>query len=268
VDKNSNLYVGGFAITVCVVMAAGLAATFNTLKEPIDNNARFDRQKNVMIATGLYDPAQGERKQAELEAVFREKVEARVIEFFETDVETTVKVAGEHVTKTERQVTRAEVVDIPAADVDRLMRQQRQKPREERRILSELYVADVGGKKVYCVPISGYGLWSTLYGYLALESDLNTVVGITFYQHGETPGLGGEVVADWWTSDWPGKTILDEQGELVGIRVLKGRGNQTEPGGHTVDGISGATITSDGVTEFVKHDLARFEVYFKELRNQ
>ena len=110
------------------------------------------------------------------------------------------------------------------------------------------------------IPISGKGLWSTLYGYFALDTDLNTSKGITFYKHKETPGLGGEVEKNWFQNNFIGKKILDVKGNFVSIAVLKGKSNDNI---HGVDGISGATITSRGVTTFLKNDLQRYLPYFK-----
>lgn len=257
-DKNSNAYVLVFATAVCVVLASGLAATFNGLKDRIAKNSLFDKQRNVLIASGLFDPATEQMTQEQLEQKFATQVEARVLEFFEADVEKRVKVNHEEKTETVREVTSAAETDIEIADLPRVQRE------DKSRILGELYVVtDDEGKTVYCMPISGYGLWSTLYGFLALEDDRDTVRGITFYKHGETPGLGGEVEKEWWQGDWKGKRTHDSNGALVGITILKGRGNTRDD--HQVDGISGATITSNGVTNFVKADLQKYEVYFRDL---
>ena len=123
--------------------------------------------------------------------------------------------------------------------------------------------------EAFIIPISGKGLWSTLYGYFALENDLNTVMGITFYKHGETPGLGGEVEKKWFQNNFIGKKIFDQTGELVSIKVVKGKVNDIYSGqalNHGVDGISGATITSRGVSDFLKRDLLRYGQYMKNNR--
>lgn len=123
--------------------------------------------------------------------------------------------------------------------------------------------------EAFIIPISGKGLWSTLFGYFALEMDLNTVIGITFYKHGETPGLGGEVEKKWFQNNFVGKKIFSQTGELVSIKVVKGKVNNVYSGEalkHGVDGISGATVTSKGVSDFLKRDLLRYEQYFKNNR--
>jgi len=121
----------------------------------------------------------------------------------------------------------------------------------------------------YSIPISGKGLWSTLYGYFALESDGITVMGITFYKHGETPGLGGEVEKKWFTQNFIGKRIIDNDGNLVGIQIIKGLVDETSNNAyHQVDGISGATMTSKGLNNFLMNDLQKYEPFFKRIRNK
>ena len=98
------------------------------------------------------------------------------------------------------------------------------------------------------LPIRGYGLWGTLYGYLSLDSDLNTVRGIEYYDHKETPGLGGEVDNPDWKSDWYGKRIYNDDGS-VGLYVTKGASSTD----YEIDGISGATLTTNGVSNMIKY---------------
>ena len=123
--------------------------------------------------------------------------------------------------------------------------------------------------EAFIIPISGKGLWSTLFGYFALEMDLNTVIGITFYKHAETPGLGGEVEKKWFQNNFVGKKIFNQTGELVSIKVVKGKVNDLYSGEalkHGVDGISGATVTSRGVSDFLKRDLLRYKQYLNNNR--
>jgi len=98
------------------------------------------------------------------------------------------------------------------------------------------------------LPIRGYGLWGTLYGYLSLDADLNTVKGIEYYDHKETPGLGGEVDNPVWKSDWNGKKVYDSSGNVV-LYVTKGPSTEE----YEIDGISGATLTSNGVSNMIKY---------------
>jgi len=111
------------------------------------------------------------------------------------------------------------------------------------------------------LPIRGYGLWGTLYGYLSLSSDLNTVQGIEYYEHKETPGLGGEVDNPNWKGGWKGKKIFTETG-TVNLKVVKG----TSSSDYEIDGISGATLTTNGVTNMIQYWLGD-EAYGPILRN-
>ena len=128
------------------------------------------------------------------------------------------------------------------------------------------------------LPIYGKGLWSTLYGFIAVDADGQTIRGITFYQHGETPGLGGEVDNEAWKAVWPGKSAfaaadiehasLDHL-PIPTIQVAKGQVTpEMAQAEHKVDGLSGATITSNGVTAFVRYWLGpdAFGSYLHQLR--
>ena len=100
--------------------------------------------------------------------------------------------------------------------------------------------------------IRGYGLWGTLYGYIAIKDDFNTVSGIEFYEHKETPGLGAEVDNPKWKASWKGKKIYKDN-EVV-LSVIKGKVDESDlQSSYKVDGLSGATITSRGVTNMVSY---------------
>jgi len=115
----------------------------------------------------------------------------------------------------------------------------------------------------YAFPISGKGLWSMLYGYLSLESDLKTIAGITFYKHGETPGLGAEIEKDWFQSQFAGKQLYSN-GTPTDFLVTKPGSAQ---GDHAVDGISGATLTGKGVQALIQKDAAAYANYFNQKGN-
>ena len=114
------------------------------------------------------------------------------------------------------------------------------------------FVKRPGSDKIQQVvlPIYGKGLWGTLWGYLAIKSDLETVQGITFFEHKETPGLGGEVDNPRWKSQWDGRKLFDENGAPAS-QVFKGPAPSDNP--YAVDGLSGATITSRGVTNLIRY---------------
>ncbi len=116
------------------------------------------------------------------------------------------------------------------------------------------------------LPIRGYGLWGTLYGYISIENDFNTIAGIEFYDHKETPGLGAEVDNPKWKNLWAGKEIY-QNGE-VSLSVIKGKvDNNDKDAQYEIDGLSGATITSRGVTNMIAYWFGEsgYSKLFKEL---
>jgi Na+-transporting NADH:ubiquinone oxidoreductase subunit C len=116
--------------------------------------------------------------------------------------------------------------------------------------LLRVFMVTMPGKECVVLPIHGYGLWTTLYGFIALKMDASEVVGITYYEHGETPGLGGEVDNPSWKAQFPGKEPLGDDGEVV-LRVKKA-GQAARGSDHEIDGLSGATITTVGVDRMLQ----------------
>ena len=247
-NTSSNGYVMGFAIGVCVVISAALAMTANSLKPIQDEAAEFDRQKNVMMAAGLV-AADDKRTVAELKKLYVDRVKEVVV-----NTKTGEVLAGKSskdAAQLNKEADAADKADKTAASRFRVV---------------ATTLGDGGKLESVVLPISGKGLWSTIYGYLALEGNLDTVRGVTFYKHGETPGLGGECENPMWCAQWKGKSIRDAD-KLVGIKVKKGKVDPSiaEEKAHKVDGLSGATITSDGISRFVLADLTAFEGYLKSL---
>ncbi len=227
-NTSSNGYVLGFAVGLCIVISAALSLTAGALKETQAKAEEFDRQKNVMLAAGLLKPDE-QKARAELEQLYAQRVEERVLEL----------ASGET-----GKVTVAAFKAMRDAD------------KKPYRLIA--VTKDAAGKAdAWVVPISGPGLWSILFGFLALEADGQHVRGLTFYKHGETPGLGGECENPEWTAKWVGKSIVDDQGKLVSVTVRKGKVDPAiaQQQQHEVDGLSGATITSNGITTFLRHDL-------------
>ena len=123
---------------------------------------------------------------------------------------------------------------------------------------------DDGSLDKIILPIHGYGLWSTLYGFIALEDNLNDIFGLQFYQHAETPGLGAEVDNPKWKAQWKGKKLNNENGELM-IQVAKTQKYKE----HHIDALAGATLTSNGVDNLVKFWMGKdgFKKFLNNLKN-
>jgi Na+-transporting NADH:ubiquinone oxidoreductase subunit C len=241
-DVNKNSYVLGFAVTVTAAASAVLAVAANALRPAQEAAKLFDRQKNIMLAAGLLHEGDARPRQ-ELEELYKTRFAEHVVELG----------SGEMVDQKFTAATLAAVKDAT-----------------ERAKYAVVYESkDPAGKTdSWILPVSGRGLWSTLYGFLALDASGGTVKGLTFYEHGETPGLGGEVDNPKWKAKWPGKSIYDQKGELIGVRVKKGQVNpalEVEQR-HYVDGLSGATITCNGVTALIKKDLTAYKAFLSKAR--
>ena len=121
--------------------------------------------------------------------------------------------------------------------------------------IAKVYTMSENGATTRVVlPVHGYGLWSTLYGFVSLEGDMNTIEGLGFYDHAETPGLGGEVDNPRWKSQWVGKEVYNENPTEPQIRLVKGGVSADAKGKeHKIDALSGATLTSRGVEQLVNY---------------
>jgi Na+-transporting NADH:ubiquinone oxidoreductase subunit C len=131
-------------------------------------------------------------------------------------------------------------------------------------------VRDKGQLKAVILPVHGRGYGSVLYGYLALAADTRTVIGLSFYEHGETPGLGALIDSPAWRGKWQGKKVWDD-GDKPGLGVAKGKVDPKSPkAAYLVDGLTGATWTSRGVTSLLRFWLGEdgFGPYLRRIRDR
>jgi len=254
--RQGNAYTHIFLTAVALAASLVLAMASQLLKERQVLLQQADMKRNILIAAGFMECyADADQHRREMDAGVCTDVHL----YYEQHMRAILlDRRGAAVNEPE---TRPELID-PAREAE--------KPVEKRRFPVFLRVDTIGGKDTvtaYCIPIYGKGLWSSLYGYLALEPDLNTVKGLTFYRQGETPGLGAEIQSRWFQEAFKGKKILDAKGSLVSITVLKGKVDPASPlAAHQVDGISGATLTTKGVTELLMNSLSMYEPYFTMIR--
>ncbi len=245
--RNSLGYTFGVATVLCVVCSFAVSAAAVALKKPQEENKALDRQRNILDAANL---ALGEKGllASQLSKNDVRDLYAR-IETKLVDLDT-----GEFVTdKSESEIEKYEPKD---AAKNKDTSDPIEDPKynigiDRREKIAKVYlVHDPKTKQVSQVvlPVYGKGLWSTLYGYMALKKDLKTIQGLTFYEHAETPGLGGEVDNPNWKAQWVGLKLYDDEGNPA-ARVAKGPA--PEGATHQVDGLSGATITSNGVTNLI-----------------
>lgn len=227
----------GFAAAVCVVCSIFVAGSAVALRDRQEENRVLDLRSKVLLVSDLADPGEPLAREA-INQRFEENLTAMVI-----DLETGEPTDIDPLTFDQRAATQdpdqSEVAPANAAKVSRV----------PDNALIYQKVTD-GQVERLILPIQGYGLWSTLYGFIALSGDLETIQGITFYEHGETAGLGGEVDNPRWQALWPGRRAFDE-GWNPEIEVIKGAAGPVASDPYRVDGLAGATLTSRGVTNLL-----------------
>lgn len=212
-----------------IVVAAALAFTATSLKPLQADNVRKEKMQNILSTIGV-DVSRDEAAKS-----FDQFVKERLA----LNADGTVN----------------ESVDAFKVD---LMKETK-KPSEQQAY--PIYIAEKEGKTFYVVPLFGAGLWKEIWGYVALDSDKNTIIGASFDHAGETPGLGAEINQSWYEDQYIGKTIFDESNNFVSVKAVKGG---AKPGDmHGVDAISGGTITSDGVSAMLEERLKNYLPYFK-----
>lgn len=255
--RDNARYTIAFSAAVCVVCAVLVSTAAVTLRERQTVNAELDRRRNVLAAAG--DILGGEKPS-------RQEIERRFANF--------EVVAVDLRSGREDPAVDARGYNARSAQGDpqlsrAVARNDAQVVRVPHHLLVYKKTGADGRLEQLVLPIEGKGLWSTMYGFLALGPDLRTVRGLTYYQHGETPGLGGEVDNVRWKSLWPGRQVFDAQGQTA-IEVVRGAAGPAEADPHRVDGLSGATITSRGVTAMLRFWLGAqgFGPYLQQLRKE
>ena len=231
VDKNS--YTFSFAIVMVIVVAGLLSFMAINLKKPQLKNIELEKKQNILSSIGI----NVERDQAGL--TFDKYIKEKIV----------LNSSGEE-------------VKGDAFKID-LSKELKKNKKDQ---LLPLYVANVEGEKKYIIPLRGKGLWGPIWGFLSLENDFNTVYGAVFDHKSETPGLGAEINQyEDFQQQFEGKQIL-EGAKVVSITVWKGGAKADDV--HGVDGISGGTITSDGVTYMLEERLNMYAPYFKKMLEQ
>ncbi|MBO6793485.1 MAG: NADH:ubiquinone reductase (Na(+)-transporting) subunit C [Balneolaceae bacterium] len=226
-NVNSNGYTFGFAAVMVVVVAAVLSFVATSLKPMQDKNVELEKMQNILSSI------QVEVSRDEAAQVYQDYI------------------LEELVISEGSLVQGVDAFNVDMAKEIRLENDERNAP---------LYVAEKDGETYYVIPLRGAGLWGPIWGYISLEEDLNTVYGAVFDHKAETPGLGAEIKMPIFTDQFRGKKILDEDGNFLGIDVQKG----TADSPYEVDGISGGTITSDGVELMILDCLKSYFPFLKE----
>lgn len=238
------------ATALCLLCSVIVSVAAVGLRPAQEANKLLDKRKNIIEIGGLAQPGKS------IDELFA-GIEARVVDLDTGEYADDMDPETYDQRKAEKDPAMSEALTDDPASIKR------------REKYATVYLVKEGDAvQRVILPIRGYGLWSTLRGFVAIEGDANTIVGLGFYEHAETPGLGGEVDNPNWKAKWPGKKVTDASGD-VAISVIKGSvGADTPNAENKVDGLAGATLTSRGVSNLLKFWLGEqgFGSYLSKLR--
>lgn len=240
------------AFTLCIVCSLVVASAAVLLKPAQVANKAQDRKANILAAAGMLEA--GSSIDEQFKQITTRIVDLRSGKFTE-------EMSGE-------KFEQMKVAKNPDTSINLSGSEDLAKIKRRENFAEVYLVGEPGNYERLILPVRGYGLWSTLYGFLALEGDFNTVAGLGFYEHGETPGLGGEVDNPKWKGLWPGKEIYDD-GE-VAIDLVKGNVSSSTPNAENkVDALSGATLTSRGVANLLRFWMGEmgYKTFLENLRS-
>lgn len=214
----------------CSALVAGAAVGLRPLQEA---NRELDRNRHILLSAGLYQEG---RSIDELFAPIKTKIIDLATGEFITDGSIDPKTFNQRQAALSDDQGRALTSEEDIAKISRVEK------------YSLVYLVTEGEAiKQIILPVRGKGLWSTMYAYVALGNDFSTITGISFYEHGETPGLGGEIENARWQAAWQGKSIFNDDREMA-LSFARGKAPTEGDGArHQIDGLAGATLTTDGV---------------------
>lgn len=242
------------AVLLCIVCSVLVSTAAVKLRPLQDENRIISKKKNILKAAGLFEEGKS------VDTLFKQ-IDVKYVDLERGAFDTAISATEYNAEKALKDPTLS--VLIPAEkDLGKIKRRPK---------TVEIYLVRKGQKlETIILPIYGKGLWSTMYAFLALEGDGNTVKGYSFYEHGETPGLGGEVDNPLWQAQWVGKKIYDQNWKLA-VDVLKGKVNPNKPEAiHQADGLSGATLTNTGVRNLMHYWLGEegFAAFLGKIRKE
>jgi Na+-transporting NADH:ubiquinone oxidoreductase subunit C len=234
-NKDSNLATFLFSSIMVVVIAVLLSITAISLAPYQAKNIRIEKMKNILTSVAV------STETSETEQLYHQYITQEIV----------LNNKGEEVKG-----------EVAAFDIDLKKELDKAKTGKTDEQLFPLFICKKDGKSFYIVPIRGKGLWGPIWGYISLEADMNTIYGASFGHKSETPGLGAEIETEKFQKQFIGKQLFDASGNFVSISVLKGGAAADDL--HAVDAVSGATITSNGVTDMFKNTLIHYITYFKK----
>ncbi len=225
-DRNGNTYTVLYAAVMVVLVAAILASVSIWLKPQQVRNTEIEKKQSILAAVRIESTVENAEK------LYAEKIKKEYV----------VHVNGEQ-------------AEGDAFNTDL----KKERAKKEADMLLPVFECQTEEGLKYIFPLRGTGLWGPIWGYVALNDDMNTIYGANFDHQGETPGLGAEISTTEFESQFVGKTLFDENGKLVSITVAKV--GQQAPAEHRVDGISGGTITSKGLENMLLDDFTHYKEF-------
>jgi Na+-transporting NADH:ubiquinone oxidoreductase subunit C len=231
-NRNGNTYTILYAAVMVILVAAILASISMSLKPRQVRNTEIEKKQSILASVNI------ESSVANAEEIYAEKIKKEYV----------VNLQGEQ-------------VDGDAFNID--LKKERAKPENE--MLLPVFECQTENGLKYVLPLRGAGLWGPIWGYVALNEDMNTIYGANFDHQGETPGLGAEISTDMFEKPFVGKKLFDDSGKLVSIVVAKV--GQEAPAEHKVDGISGGTITSKGLEQMLIDDFTSYKEFLKKKKS-
>ena len=238
IDVNGNLYTVIYSIVIVVVVAVLLTIAATALKPAQQRNREIEKKENILKAVGKAENAATATNKAEyIEAEY----ETYIVDSYVVDEAGNAKDGNAFTTELKAELA---------------------KPANERSL--PVFVCKIGKQTRYVIQLYGKGLWGPIWGYVAFESDFNTIAGVVFDHEGETPGLGAEISTAQFQKQFAGKQIF-EGNKFVSISVQK---PDKALDNHTVDGVSGGTITSKGVQEMLAANLNIYSGFFNKMKSE
>ena len=246
--QQSNLYIITFSVILTVVLGLLLSGTSQVLM-PLQKEAEaLDKKKQILGAVISSDQI-AEMTPEEVNSYYSSRIASVVVDL-----------NGNEISEKDGAVVSAETVDIA---------KNYKKVAEDRLYPVFIYHAEGDDSAVesYIFPVYGAGLWDAIWGFVALDTDMNTIGGVTFAHAGETPGLGARITEPGVQARFAGKEIYDESGNLVAVQMQKGEGKDYSSNPHQVDGMSGATITANGVNNMLQNYLGAYKSFIESKRS-
>lgn len=231
------------ATAICLVCSV-LVSTLAVQLKPVQiRNKELDKKRNILVAAGLVK-AKEHVSSSQIDQLYRENIRPKVIDLRTGEVDTQTDWTAVDERKAVGLDEESEKID-PKQDLAGIKR------RPNLSVIYERYEGDELKNIVF--PVYGKGLWSTMYGFLTLEPDYRSVSGITFYEHGETPGLGGEIENPNWQKLWVDKKVYAAGERTPILEVVRNGMVDPEKADSQIDGIAGSTLTCRGVANSVRY---------------